>query len=295
MPASLSIALACDHENTIEPQHEDVLIRKELEILGHRARFVDWQSDFDWGSVDVVLLRATWNYSGHIREFEAWLDQVSTQSLLINDLELLRWNLNKKYLFELESQGVRIVPSLLVEADSLSAVGDIPEAWQSVIVKACVGAGGDQLVKLTRDQLVACPERLVTLGREFKCLELLIQPFLTSIQTYGERSLLFFGSQFSHAIQKWPPVSGFRVQVEHNGRDEICDAPQNEIEICQKVLDLLPRPPVYARFDFLFSESGECLMNEVELVEPSLYFQHAPSKAKQFVTACLNYRESRLS
>ena len=42
----------------------------------------------------------------------------------------------------------------------------------------------------------------------------MIQPYLPSIETEGETSLLFFGGRFSHAVNKRPVPGEFRIQVQ---------------------------------------------------------------------------------
>jgi hypothetical protein len=42
-------------------------------------------------------------------------------------------------------------------------------------------------------------QRLIDAGRSA-----MVQPFLSSVDEYGETALLFYGGQFSHAIRKGP-------------------------------------------------------------------------------------------
>jgi len=45
-------------------------------------------------------------------------------------------------------------------------------------------------------------------------------------------------------------------------------------------------PPLYARVDFLFSHGG-AVVNELEIIEPMLFFQHRPDAAAVSADAIL--------
>src|SRR3546814_15264721 len=45
----------------------------------------------------------------------------------------------------------------------------------------------------------------------------MIQPYLPSIETEGETSLLFFGGRLSHVVNKRPVAGDFRIQVQFGG------------------------------------------------------------------------------
>ncbi|MEL7487899.1 MAG: glutathione synthetase, partial [Pseudomonadota bacterium] len=57
------------------------------------------------------------------------------------------------------------------------------------------------------------------------------------------------------------------------------------------ILTLLPSQPVYARIDAIVDESagldGRLQLMEVELIEPELFFTHAPDAADRFAAALL--------
>jgi hypothetical protein len=38
-------------------------------------------------------------------------------------------------------------------------------------------------------------------------------------------------------------------------------------------------PLLYGRADFLWDDRGQCVLTELELVEPSLFFRHGPGSA----------------
>ncbi len=124
------IALLTDHRYTASQAaandwyfanilRDDALLREALADLGLSSVRVDWADPaIDWTSISCAIFRTTWDYFERITEFTAWLDRVEKQTRLCNDASLIRWNLDKHYLADLESSGIPIVPSLFLEAKS---------------------------------------------------------------------------------------------------------------------------------------------------------------------------------
>src|SRR5690606_1036914 len=81
----------------------------------------------DRGSApDAVVIRSCWDY--HLREpaFRAWLARLESAGVLvINAPDLVRWNLHKSYLADLQSQGIGAVPTTLIRRDDTRSLRDI--------------------------------------------------------------------------------------------------------------------------------------------------------------------------
>jgi len=114
-------------------------------------------------------------------------------------------------------------------------------------------------------------------------LFILLQPFIESIVTEGEFSLFFFGSEYSHAILKTPKKSDFKVQEEHGGVLTTIEAESSLLVCARQVLAAVNPKPLYSRVDFIRTPSGFALM-ELELIEPSLYFNMDPSSPARFAS-----------
>src|SRR5260370_28865983 len=91
------------------------------------AQAVLWDSEQDWGTFDLVLIRSPWDYPARIAEFTRWIDSVSAVTLLANPAEVLRWNLDKNYLRDLARENITVPPTryLSVEDSLPVPVGDI--------------------------------------------------------------------------------------------------------------------------------------------------------------------------
>ena len=112
---------------------------------------------------------------------------------------------------------------------------------------------------------------------------MLIQPFMPTIATTGEYSLLLFAGEFSHALVKRPKAGDFRVQPHLGGTEVPCEPPAGAIDLARKALSAAPAPATYARVDMVADEDGTLRIMELELVEPSLWLNLAPDKGTAFV------------
>jgi hypothetical protein len=103
----------------------------------------------------------------------------------------------------------------------------------------------------------------------------MIQPFLPSVKEEGEYSLLFFGNDYSHAVIKKPKSGDYRIQSLYGGTEQTYSPTKNEIEAAQKIINILPFEPLYARVDLLRGNDGHLKLIELEMIEPYLYLSHS--------------------
>ena len=118
-----SVALATCREFPLLDD-EDRLLLPALAALGIDAMPAVWTDDtVDWASFDAVVLRETWDYSGDRPAFLAWVHRVAAVSQLLNPASVVEWNTDKRYLRDLASAGVPVVPTVFLEP------GDDPTQW----------------------------------------------------------------------------------------------------------------------------------------------------------------------
>jgi hypothetical protein len=95
---------------------DEPLALAALERRGVDVDVIDWGDESaHWDSYDRVVLRSTWDYTQRLTEFLAWLDAVAEVTELINPAPLVRWNLDKHYLRELDLAKVAITSTTFVE------------------------------------------------------------------------------------------------------------------------------------------------------------------------------------
>jgi len=239
----------------------------------------------EWSRYDVVVIRSTWDYFERIGEFAAWIDRLEQAGVrLQNPAPLLRWNLDKRYLAELERRGVRIVPTRFFDAGARVDLAALMRqaGWHEAIVKPAVSGGAWRTHRVPLAEAAVAQRELDDILRSSGAL---VQPFLDEIAREGEWSFLFFGGVFSHAVLKRPASGDFRVQAQYGGAHEAIDPPPPSLlAAARDVLDALPTPTAYARIDGL-ARDGRFELMEVEVIEPYLFLPGSPGAIDRYVAA----------
>ena len=253
---------------------------------GQAAEVVDWDDDrVNWSRFELALLRSTWDYTTRLPEFLRWLDRAAAQTRLYNPLPVVHWNVDKHYLAELVRAGVAIVPSVFVEpgADAVAALREFLDQHPAaeLVVKPSVGAGSRDAQRYGREQLAVIGAHLFRLLDEQRSV--LLQPYLNRVDEQGETALVYFNGVFSHAFRKGPLLHrGHEPTRALFATEKIAARTpgDDELELAARVLKALPfSSPLYARIDLIRSADGTPCVLELELTEPSLYFEHAPGAA----------------
>ena len=263
-------------------EKDDIPLHEALRDRGVEYEQISWDDpEVDWSTFDGCLIRTTWDYMDRHQEFVAWARRVEAQIPLWNSAKVLEWNTQKSYLADLEAAGVAIAPTVWMDAGSQHDVGAIMDdrGWSHGFLKPQIGACARETLRFTREETLAAVEHLAaTLPTE----PMMLQPYLRSVETSGEISIFYFGGERCHAVQKIPVPGDYRVQDDFGATDFPIDAPEAVIAVADRAVAAageicgLELPLVYARADFLCLDSGEWVLNELELVEPSLFFRHSP-------------------
>jgi hypothetical protein len=262
----------------------DHLAIEPLRLLNWETVEVPWNAPgVDWARFDAVVIRSTWDYHEHAERYLSVLGEIEAETQLFNPCSICAWNLDKRYLRDLESRGVPIVPTIWL--DRLE-VARIPELFshlgqREIVAKPTVGANAHGAFVLRESDPAAWGPAL-TLLRERACLA---QPFVHSVVEEGEVSLFYFGGVYSHAVLKTPGRGDFRVQEEHGGSVCPVSAVAGFEEAGRRALDALPRPLLYARVDLVRLADGTAAVMELELIEPSLYFTMDERAPRRFASA----------
>lgn len=263
----------------------DNLLLEPLASYGWQVDEVSWKDkNVDWDQFDVVVIRSTWDYQSAPETFMQCLEKIEASNAhLENSVDLVKWNIDKGYLKELAEKQVPIVPTLwknVFDAEEIKASYDHFGVTE-IILKPLISANADFTYRLDCRSFMALRSELEMV---FSNRPFMIQPFLNSIINEGEYSLFYFSGNYSHCILKRPASGDFRVQEEHGGRLSSI-VPDAQMKICaDKTLAALPECPLYARIDLIRTEKGLAVM-EVELIEPSLYFNMDGQSAQRFADA----------
>ena len=262
---------------------------------GVQVEIADWDdAGVEWARFDVALLRSTWDYTQRLPEFLAWAERTATLTRLLNPAPVVRWNADKHYLQELSKAGLPVVASAFVEPamDPQAALSQFlaRESCAELVVKPAVSAGSRDTrrhARADRHEALAHLQRLLDAQRS-----VLLQPYLPAVDAHGETALIFIAGRFSHAIRKGAllPVGAPATRALFAPeRITPRSAQADELEVAERVLAALPFGVLtYARVDLIRDAAHAPCLLELELIEPSLFFAHAPGSAAALAAATLN-------
>lgn len=242
---------------------------------------IAWDAvDLDPAEFDAFVIGTTWDYMENSDGFLARLAELAALRPLFNDLDTVRWNIDKTYLRELETAGVRVVPTRWCDRADGGAIETAFEAFgcDDLVVKPQVGAGAWRQVRVTRGTTLPPADELPP-GTA------MIQPFLPAIQTEGEYSFIYCGGTFSHCALKCPADGDYRSQAMYGATEVRHEPTAAELVTATAAVRAIPGDLVYARVDMVRDPEGELALMELELVEPYLYPEQGPELGAHYAAA----------
>lgn len=263
----------------VEGDGDDAGLVPALRSRGLHARWLAWD-DPQTLEADLVIPRATWDYTERLEEFLAWTRRVPH---LLNAPDVLAWNTDKRYLADLRAAGVPIVPSAFFGPGEPVTVPD-----GQVVVKPAVGAGSVGAQRF--DDAERAREHARALHAHGQTA--LVQPYDPRIAD-GETALVFIGGEQSHAFIKGPllPPPGQRAALDESGTFaeetlrpadpdvESWDVGHGALAAAAAHLGLDVTEFLYARVDVIGGPDDPRLL-ELELVEPSLGWRQLDDTAR---------------
>lgn len=229
----------------------------------------------------LVLPVVAWGYH---RDHAHWIKACALWEAhklpVANPAQVIGWNSDKSYLARLAAKGVTIPPTLFIDEVTPEAIEAAFAQFgvATLIIKPTISAGAWKTLKIEAGDDLAAAAAAAPDGAA------MIQPFLPTIATEGETSLLFFGGQFSHAVNKRPGHEGeFRIQVQFGGQYQaLTHVPEDAMALALKTLQAINEPLLYARIDMVPDEAGTWHLMEAELIEPDFYLAAAPKAGTRF-------------
>ena len=231
----------------------------------------------------LVLPLIVWGYH---RDHDRWMQACATWAKagaeaglrVLNPPSVLGWNSDKSYLGRLADQGIAIPDTIWIDSPTQADVDAAFDRFgtDQLVVKPRVSGGAWKTLRLSRgDRLTDAPEGPA-----------MIQPYLPTIETEGETSLLFFGGKLSHVVNKRPVPGEFRVQVQYGGGyTALAEPPAGALALAEQTLAAIGEDLLYARIDMAPDAGGRWLLMEAELIEPDFYLGSAPDGGRNFAEA----------
>lgn len=240
-----------------------------------------------WANGGICVLRSTWDYNLRLQQFLAWAESVAAIAPLYNPISLVRWNSHKSYLKDLAARGVPVVPThwlkIGAQVDLAAILREL--RWERAVAKPAVGLStyGVKVVDAGPDAQAHVNELL----REY---DVMLQPYITSVDDYGERALTFIDGIYSHATRK----TAFQSLAPAGEAGETpAQATGEEIAVGVAAMRALEEPALYGRVDIVHDSAGAPRVIEMELVEPTLFLGMHPRAATRFADALAKRARSR--
>ncbi len=262
----------------------DQLLVEPFRQEGFHAVAVSWDDpSVDWSTFDYLVLRSCWNYYRQYEKFLNWLSLIEQLHIqLWNPLPIIKWNINKKYLKELEYKSIPTVPTIHIEKGTKYLLADIAKRkqWTNLVVKPAINAEGTNIVLIKQNEYSIKQRQFETLCQQS---DILIQPLMQKMLTEGEYSLVFLGNQFSHAVLKTPQRGDFRFNLRRGAIKKI-ELSKKFTQQAAYILTTIQSPLLYARVDGI-NQNGKLILMELELIEPYLFLDQDRKSPERFIQA----------
>ncbi|WP_421789541.1 ATP-grasp domain-containing protein [Hyphobacterium sp.] len=235
---------------------------------------------FDPEAFEAIIVGTCWDYMEKPEAFLSALDRFARLRPLLNPLATIRWNSDKGYLRDLETEGVPTIPTLWADRaddDTLLAAFEALDA-EDIVAKPRIGASAWRQVRLRKGGPLPPVE-------ERPPAACLIQPFLKAAETEGEMTLLFFDRVFSHGLVKRPRHGDYRTQSMYGANETATDPPADALEVAQAALDAVEGALLYARVDLMRGADRGWKVMELELIEPYFYPEQGPFLGAHFAAS----------
>ncbi len=269
----------------------DALEQHNIEFQVHA-----WDAAVNWSQYDACLLRSVWDYHQRTAEFNNWLGSTSLQTQIINSPEVVMWNQNKKYLAELTEFGITTASTIWLSQNQPFDLSSYlqQQSTTTFFLKPVIGADSSDTLRF-KNNSVGIKQAQKQLDQLLPHQEMMLQPYLRSVETFGETSAIYFAGNLSHAVRKIPVQGDYRVQDTFGASDISYSLHPVEMSLSTACMQFLTNKfgeILYARFDFLHGDDGSIYLNEAELIEPSLFLHHKADAASQLVQALQRHVKS---
>lgn len=261
---------------------EDALVAKAFTARGIPVRRCAWDDPSIITSPPrAAIIRAAWDYTERFDAFVRTLTAISRKTVLINPLSTVLWNLDKHYLRDLSQRGVNIPSTSYIEKGTPGTLAEHCRLYglTEAILKPVMSAGARHTYRFHCDETAG----LESMFRELVSAEaMMLQPFLPSVLSEGEVTLVMIGGKYSHTIRKRVKEGDFRVQDDFGGTVHPHTPSVDEIALAEAAMAACDPVPLYGRVDILRDAEGRPAVSELELIEPELWFRFHPAAAGVF-------------
>jgi glutathione synthase/RimK-type ligase-like ATP-grasp enzyme len=267
-------------------EHDYLGFSEGLKGLGYNVLFANWK-DYDFEKeeftrmfnynkskfiipeqIDDMKLIFLYKQEGflfpeNLNKFHSLVDRCErSNAVVVNDPDTIRWNISKEYMYELQKEGISVIPSYEFNESILKRIRN----GETFIFKPKIGERG------LNQKKIGSLDDLAGFNVDFK--DYLVQEFCPSIRA-GERSLVFVGQDYCHAVIKSPNpnnVGEYKCNESLGGTVKEYMPTSEELTYSKKLLKHISQKNkvIFSRID-LIDISGNPVLMEAELLNPSVY------------------------
>ena len=239
-------------------------LRRALQNQGAQCDVTPWDSNnIPWESYNAVLCRSPFDYPQQSKRFKDWVKTLQSRGAnLYNKPDMLLWNMNKNYIFDLQKKGIPIPDSVFIpkksQQEKVPVLSDImrQRGWRSACVKPVIGNRSQNVLEVHDPS--ASQAKFEKLAR---AKDTIVQEYVNGYKN-GETCLLFFNGKYSHTIKK-PALAVPTFEYVNPKKDEL--------DLAMHVMSLLDEAPLIGRVDLVRREGGGLVLGELELLDPLMY------------------------
>ncbi|WDV46331.1 hypothetical protein PV797_01220 [Clostridiaceae bacterium M8S5] len=272
---NVEVVILVSQKYALAPHNDDLTLKEALEERGYMTDIVAWDdTTYDFNTIKLAIIRSCWDYDDRVSEFFDAMKKISESTILINDYKTILNNSNKYYLEGLNDKGISIIPTYYISKldDVETAVKGIDA--EKIIIKPVISASGKNTFRVKRQDINEI-RRLV--DEILKEKHAMLQPYIETIESKGEKSTIVVDGKIVYAVDKKPAKGGYLVHNHMGGSYNESDITSLDIRFIDGIIRTMEKTPTYMRVDYLFDEAGEPMLLELELIEPNLYL----SKSKK--------------
>jgi hypothetical protein len=258
-----------------------------LEARGWRVGPVHWADEtVDWREYDAALFRSCWDYHTDPDRFFALLDELEGSEVAVrNPIPVVRWNVHKSYLADLAAAGAPVPATAVIERGSDRTLEAVlaDHGIDEAVVKPAIGTSSSGVWRTTVADAPGDEERFRSMVADG---DVVVQAFAPEIDD-GERSIVFFGGEFSHAwnsLTADDPTDFDGIDADYEPPVEIREAARDALGSAGGILGIDAGTLPYARVDYVH-RGDELLLMELELVEPYLGLERGERAVEGFCEA----------
>lgn len=235
--------------------------------------------------IDLVLIRTIWDYYQKVDKFLELLDILDKAEVkVLNPVDIVKWNMDKKYLLELQNEGFDIIPTIFNFGQNDSFEKALEKGWKKMILKPMISAGSYHTFVIESDNKQKYDQLIEDY---YQNRPFMLQEFIPEISE-GEISTITLTNpkspeeEYSYSVTKVPKEGDYRVQFNYGGKYTVGDVDPQIKEISEKITSRFGNRLLYQRLDGLW-RNGKFLIMEIELIEPDLYLNLSKTALNKWV------------